>query len=240
MNSGLPAGPPRRPAAHDWSPINRMLASKRSSKCLSPKPPPLQQARDAHGLPRPLAAPPATAAASVQTASWPALAKEVVAPERERVAALQRELASLRATAKEQEEVARLAASEAEEKAERRRLAHEAEVVELQQSHADVLAAHDEERQQWQELQSRWQEERREWREERAALKSEAARASELRSELQRRSDSIEELRREYNKLQEVAQSATQERDRLMDRLEVEQAEMMARVEKLERQGSRR
>mmetsp|Transcript_64114 Transcript_64114/g.137732 ORF Transcript_64114/g.137732 Transcript_64114/m.137732 type:complete len:250 (+) Transcript_64114:75-824(+) len=243
----LPDGPPRS-KVKEWSPVDRMLAAKRGSKTPSPKPPPLQAARDLPPLQRsaPSAPPPRTSCAGAQTQSWPTLISEALAPERSKSAALQSELKALRAELKEREDGVRAAGDQAAEEAERTRLALEEELAALRQANAEAMNGHEEERRRWDEERSqfqeekrRWREEQRAWQEERQGLRHDASLVGELRGELEHRNDDICELRRNYKALQEESKALAQERDLLLERLETEQAEMMARVEKLERRGTR-
>uniref|UniRef100_A0A7S4QA31 Uncharacterized protein n=1 Tax=Alexandrium monilatum TaxID=311494 RepID=A0A7S4QA31_9DINO len=234
MNIGAAqAGQLRR---NEWSPINRMLASNRSSKRVSPKPRDLPP--DLPPRP-PSSAPPSATSSGVQTASWSALAAEVLAPEKARVSSLQRELATLKASAREREEGRKAAAAQAEEEAALNNRTSEAALEALRQEHAKALATMEEERRAWQEERARFLQDQREWREERAALKSEVARMGGMRAELVQRNETIDELRQDCRELQGRSKALAQERDELLERLEVEQAEMMARVAKLERHSVR-
>lgn len=233
MLGGLPAGPPRK-ISNEWSPINRMLASKRSSsRRISPKP-----VRDLPpDLPKP---PPSTATSGTQTTSWSSLTSELVAPEKARASALQKELTALKASLREREAGSKAAAAEAEERAALDGRAREAALEDLRRQLAEATAAREGDRRAFEEERARWLADQRDWQEERAALKSEVARIGGMRSELERRNEAIDELRQECRTLQEHSKALTQERDQLLERLEVEQAEMMARVAKLERHSQSR
>lgn len=222
---------------NDWSPIDRMLANKRGQqKPLAPAGlPPLQ---DRQSPPRPH-----TTTGSTQTASWTALAVEIAAPEKSRANVLEKELKSVRALLKQLEEGAKDAGTrEADEQrraaelearledSERQRRELEAELQAARQAAAEATSSRDEQRR-------RFEIEQREWQEERAALKEEASRCFDLRRELEKRNVDLGDLRKAYNKLVEESKAVGEERDQLMQRLEVEQAEMMKRVEQLEMRG---
>merc|ERR1712070_178567 len=192
----------------------------------------------------------ATATVACQTTAWNVLVAEAVASERTRSQALQAELKALRAQMEDREEAARAADAAAAESAE----AHGTLALELhaaRRSLDEARAFHEKEKE-------AWEEERRSWQEERARLKREAdlAGSSErrgvediehLRSELKRSKDEAAALRKKLGALQQDMQSLTteknalaKEKDSLLERLEQEQAEMMARVEALDRRIAER
>lgn len=245
QEASFPSRPQKK--VNDWSPIDRMLANKRSGSGRPQKSggadlPPLQRMGPA-AAPTPQASAGAQANAGTQTASWAALVSEAAAPERARANALEKELKSQRALLKTLEEGGRAAdAKEAEEQrraleiqeqlqdSERQRLALEAELGALRRAAAEAAAGREEERR-------LWDRDRREWQEERAALKEEASRAFDLRKELGKRNGDIGDLRTAYNTLDQEKKALQEEYNKLLERLEVEQAAMIARVEKLEQRA---
>jgi len=205
-------------AAKDWSPIDRMLANKRGQTKARRELPPLE-----HHVPPPVS----TATSSTQTASWASVCAEIVAPEKSRALALEKDAGEREAD--DQRREAELQANLRE--SERRRGELEVELEAARQAAAEAAAAREEER-------CRWQRDQREWQEERTILKEDAARCSDLRRELEKRNADIADLRKAYNKLEEESTALGLERDQLMQRLEVEQVEMMKRVDELEKRGS--
>mmetsp|Transcript_16891 Transcript_16891/g.42967 ORF Transcript_16891/g.42967 Transcript_16891/m.42967 type:complete len:272 (-) Transcript_16891:321-1136(-) len=252
-----PGGQQSSRKTQDWSPINRMLAAKRgSSRTPTSKAQLMQQCPT--NLPRPaLTPPPATPkmdAACTQTVSWEVLKAEVVAHERGRADVLERDIKELKAQLKQGSAAAKAAfAKEAAEAAERiRTLELEAEALKEGKAQAvanleEALASLEEERRlrreerlRLEEERQKWQEEQRSWGSEREQLHAEVARAAWLSQEVDRRSNDLRSERETHRATREELQAMTQERDRLLERLEVEQAEMMARVAKLEERGSRK
>jgi len=231
----------------EWSPINRMLMQKRGSRGPSPK-------RELPPLPPSPPAAPQKTSSSAQTITWPVLEAEAAAPERSRGNALDREVKSLKAELKAcKQDVSRLredagsAQAQALEEAEQQRRELERELAALRQAKADVDAARaederrfDEERRRWEEQRSRFLEDGRQWEEERQAQQAQSKQLGRVLAELEQSKVDHGELRVSYKDLQEQMRALGMERDVLLERLETEQAEMMARVEKLERGASSR
>lgn len=243
FQASFDAPAPRR--AKEWSPIDRMLANKRgsgsrrNSPARAPAPPELP--------PLPPQAPQQpsirTASAACQTVSWSALTAEVLAPEKARTQALQAELKALRAQMKEREGAAIAADAAAASDAEARS-ALVAELEAARQLLSQERADREEERRAWLEEQQRLQDQVA------AAGGVEKRRAEDLehlRAELMRSKDDAAVLRKKFGPLQQEVEALTRERDslskekdHLLQRLEVEQAEMMARVEVLQRKMDER
>eukprot|EP00747_Dinoflagellata_sp_TGD_P167983 gnl/TRDRNA2_/TRDRNA2_193405_c0_seq1.p1 gnl/TRDRNA2_/TRDRNA2_193405_c0~~gnl/TRDRNA2_/TRDRNA2_193405_c0_seq1.p1 ORF type:complete len:313 (+),score=80.97 gnl/TRDRNA2_/TRDRNA2_193405_c0_seq1:73-1011(+) len=246
--------------AKEWSPIDRMLAEKRNSRRQSPKP---QSADPLPPIPQLPPRPPATKSSSeveVQTAvSWDALQKDAVAAERQRVTSLQAELKGLKAKLAASEEAARAAEARADEEASKR-LSCEQALAAVQAELAAVLQAQgkdgaaldehrrcqeaqqkrwDEEKQRWEEERKRWEEERARWQDERKALQGSVADlredADSLREALERSRKECAALKRRCQDLDAEHIAVRAERDGLMHRLEKEQADMIARVEQIQR-----
>lgn len=243
--------------AKEWSPIDRMLANKRLS---ATKGSPARRSNQTVMDPLPRldqrspTPPSRTTSVGCQSISWAVLLSEAIAPERARVKALEAELKALRAQhgalVKDREE------STALQEAEEAGAALAAELEALRQRHEEALArhdaersAHDEERQQFQIERQQFQQDREQWQEERANLLREASSASgaekrcvedleHLRKELRCCKENSADLRRKYAALQEESEALTRERDHLLQRLEVEQAEMIARVDALQQRMS--
>lgn len=249
--------------AQEWSPIDRMLANKRSSKRSSPKkqraslelpPLPQQQRAPAPAARQQRAPAPApqeqrapvparTAAAGSQTAAWHVLVAEATAPERARVQALQAQLKALRTQTEEHEEAAAIAqVASASVNAANATLALELQAVKQQLE--EERAARDAEREQWAVD--------REWLQDEVAATSGAEKRGveeleRLRAEVRRSKDDVAALRKKCGALQQDSEALARERDalaeeksHLLQRLEVEQAEMIARVDALQRKMSER
>lgn len=241
--------------AKEWSPIDRMLANKRlsankaspgrkSNQTLMETLPRLSQLSEAPA--------PRTTSVGCQSMGWQVLLSEAIAPERARVKVLEAELKDLRIQhsklLKDREELSNSALlkdteeASALQEAEKARAALTAELEALRQTHAAAVASHLAERQQFQEERDRWQEER-------AGLVREVASAGQaekrcvedlerLRSELRCCQEDSAALRRKYAALQEESSALAAERDHLLHRLETEQAEMIARVDVLQKRMS--
>mmetsp|Transcript_118920 Transcript_118920/g.236991 ORF Transcript_118920/g.236991 Transcript_118920/m.236991 type:complete len:249 (+) Transcript_118920:48-794(+) len=233
---GLPGAPPKR--HHEWSPINRMLASRqRSSKSASPVPPmPVSSCREpVPPLLRSSPCPPLQTSVGTQTASWPALAAEVAAADRKRAKALQQSVASLQAALREHEENARTMVICADQAAEQLKRTYAAEMLAVHTSCAKKAAAHEEDKQKLLETSRLWQEDRQRWQKERTELRAQAEHADAMRQELHRRNQNIDDLRKECRDLQKSSNELMHERDALLERLEVEQAHMNERIARLEK-----
>mmetsp|Transcript_25903 Transcript_25903/g.56266 ORF Transcript_25903/g.56266 Transcript_25903/m.56266 type:complete len:266 (-) Transcript_25903:47-844(-) len=251
LDGSLPAQQPMK-KSQEWSPINRMLASKQRGGKTPSKAHLLPQ--DPTNLPRPMPAsttpvPPTTATSCTQTVSWDVLVAEAMAPERARAEALQKRVAALENQAKQRErealenadaarssEAALLATAtarieelerEAKASAASKAAAEEALEAEKKARAEDAAAAKtvlEAERAAWRDKQSRFEEDQS------AAsklLRSEKSAASALAEE-------VDKLKASKSELEEALRAITAERDRLLERLEVEQAEIAARVAKLE------
>mmetsp|Transcript_41065 Transcript_41065/g.113114 ORF Transcript_41065/g.113114 Transcript_41065/m.113114 type:complete len:239 (+) Transcript_41065:34-750(+) len=224
--------------AKEWSPIDRMLSSKRGSKSMSPNTRPQHaQTPDLPPLPSPSPVPPwhppkpRNLGTATQTASWASLVAEITGTERHRATAFHAELKAIRMQLRDAENAAK--ESEVEQRAEaatwsETRAALEDELAEARRRIVATEAAYEEER---------------------AALLVEAdARRRNLedvdflRSDLERCREELESVRSERQNLKrsnlalkEEARVLVQERDALLERFEEEQAEMLARVERMER-----
>jgi len=257
---GFQPGPQPTKKTQDWSPINRMLAAKRGSSRTPTSKPQLMHCPS--NLPRPVQTPPPgtpkTSVTCTQTVSWEVLKAEMIAHERVRADHLEREVKELKAQLKQGSTASKAAhAKELAEAAERVRTL-ELEVEALKQSikesrakategSEEAAASLEEERRlrreeqlQWAEEREKLQEEQRRWNSERDKLQSEASRANWLSQEADRRRDDLDSERDAHKATKAELKALAQERDRLLERLEVEQAEMMARVEKLEQRENRK
>lgn len=242
---------PAPPRKKEWSPIDRMLANKRASGSKRSSPTTMMEKLSPRDQ-TPVYSKPQTRTATVgsQTPAWNVLVTEAVAPERARVQALQAELKALRAHVKERDDAARVAEAAAASHANAREaMASELEVA--QQLLAEAREARENE-------QEAWAEERRSWEEERSRLQLEASSAGStesrfredlehLRAELKRSKDDTMALRKKHGKLQQdmdelarVKEALAKEKDDLLQQLEVEQAEMIARVDALQRKMTER
>jgi len=226
--------------AKDWSPIDRMLASKRSSKgAASPTPNKMQAL--AADMPALLRQPPTAKTVAVQTMPWSAILDEAVSPERARISSLQAEVKKVRALLSEREALLKEreeGTRGAEDAARRHQQAYDELVAELEA----VRRAH-------REAQAEHQDECQRWQEERAALvrgveaSDEAGRRDHkdlehFRAELRRSQEDCTTSKRKCSALQEENSALAKERDSLLQRLEVEQADMIARVDALQRRMS--
>lgn len=244
--------------AKEWSPIDRMLANKRLSASKGSPSRRSNQTITEQPLPRlnqRSPTPPArTSSAGCQTVGWQVLLAEAIASERARVKALEAELKALSAKysacVKDCEKSTALQEAQAAGAAlaadlEAMRQAHEAERLQFEAERLQFKAERlqfEEERQQFRQDHERWQEERASLlREATSAGQSEKRCAEELehlRKQLRSCQEDATVLRRKYAKLQEESDALTRERDHLLHRLEVEQAEMIARVDALQQRMS--
>eukprot|EP00445_Apocalathium_hangoei_P009872 CAMPEP_0203872936 /NCGR_PEP_ID=MMETSP0359-20131031/19495_1 /ASSEMBLY_ACC=CAM_ASM_000338 /TAXON_ID=268821 /ORGANISM="Scrippsiella Hangoei, Strain SHTV-5" /LENGTH=259 /DNA_ID=CAMNT_0050791627 /DNA_START=80 /DNA_END=859 /DNA_ORIENTATION=+ len=249
------ATPPKK--AQDWSPINRMLGAKKGGKQPSSKSQLLPQCPS--NLPRPAQTPPATpglrttAATCTQSVTWEVLAAEAAASERSRANSLQKQVKALQAQLKEREASAGddQGHAEAASEAARRVVALEAEVEALRRSSSEATAALEAERKlreegsreaeegrrQVEEERRKRLDERDSWEKEREALRADASRATWLDQELEKSREEFRSSRQAHKALEADFEALGRERDVLLERLEVEQAEIMARVAKLEKKG---
>lgn len=230
--------PPSTKKVKEWSPIDRMLAQKRGSKSASPKPPRMQGTPPGDNLP-PLSqaapAPARTASAQVQTKSWDSLLTEALAPERQRCTALQAELKSLRAQLKEKERAWEVNSSTQAQELEKQwtseRADLEAQLAALRDGQEAVRAEHEAERQRWQTTEH---ELRTLLENAKDAGKTGREDVGVLREQLTKSQQDVKDLHRQIAKLREENAAMATERDMLMQRLEDEQQEQMARVDALE------
>lgn len=239
---------PDRPArkAKDWSPIDRMLSHKRQSKrSASPR---LSDVLPQLPPPAPTLSkePPwdkskGVSTASVQTVeSWATAVSEAVDTERRRADALQKEVRSLQERLKESD----AAKTRYEEDATRWKALHDKTLVDL----------HEKERGSLEETQAAEAEIgclRKDCTELRRELEDHGRRGAQdvgfLKEQLDKGNTNLRHAQEECQELQmrcdefrkEVAEVSS-ERDTLLKRLEVEQAEMAARVDKMERNMNER
>lgn len=234
-NFGLPEAPAMT-KAKEWSPIDRMLANKRGSLSAGPK---SRVKSTLHELPpenRSSPTPPVQKVnAQVQTTSWTSLVSEVVAPERQRCTALQGEIKALRGLLKQKEQE-RHSDDDAEVQQMKRhwdqeRADLEAQIAALLQEREVAVQRHDAERGQWQDVE-------RELKSELEAARSAARHGREdmgcLRENLERSQNDVKDLQKQISALRTDHAAVVQERDRLLQQLEREQTEMMARVDAME------
>lgn len=192
----------------------------------------------------------ASSSTSCQTTSWNVLVTEAVASERTKTQALQAELKALRAQMKERADAVSAAEALAASHADARdQVASELEAA--QRMLDEARAAHEKER-------AAWEEERQSWKDERAQLQREASAAGDaekrgiedleyLRTEAKRSKDDAAAVRRKCSELQQQLDALarekdalSKEKDHLLQRLEFEQAEMIARVDALQQKMSER
>lgn len=224
--------------AKEWSPIDRMIAGRRGppkSKSPAPRPQELPQLPQLSQQPpwRPEAS--KGVSSSTQTASWETLMAEAAAREKRKTGAVQAELKALRMQLEESEAGSRAAAAR-----------HALEAAELQAALAEARQAAGQV-QRGSEAAEDEAEARREALRREAAARELACREdlTKLRGELAGCKDDLDKSRsqchglsKERAALEASVASFTAERDYLLERLEVEQAAMMARVEFLERRPS--
>lgn len=235
--------------AKEWSPVDRMLANKggMKAKSASPKPPraqslsadlpPLSQAlapnrAEAPLPPRSSLTSPGVAAASQTTPQWSTLMADATASERQRTGVLQEKLRAAREQLQSLQIQVQEAHGCAEEEATARARA-EAELAVVQNAEAAAQAAH--------------HAERRDWQAECAALRRKAAAAAadaeaagrqecdEIERELREARRECADLRKQLAAAQTSVGDLSGERDLLLVRLETEQAEMIARVDALQK-----
>mmetsp|Transcript_46758 Transcript_46758/g.138139 ORF Transcript_46758/g.138139 Transcript_46758/m.138139 type:complete len:260 (-) Transcript_46758:16-795(-) len=248
---GAFGAPPSGRKKEDWSPINRMLSNKKGPRKNSLPP----------ALPATPPQAPQMKSTATQCVTWAVLQAEAAAPERSRANALEAEVRRLKAQLREREEGAEGVQARALEEAELRRQALERELAAARQAASDAAAAREQQRQSLEEERSRFEEERQlfdeerlrwqaergehlaaegRWQEERGSLQAEAAQLPKLRGDLEQSRGDLDKLRLAFKELQGELKGLGEERDHLLHRLETEQAEMMARVEKLEAKRSGR
>mmetsp|Transcript_48830 Transcript_48830/g.87934 ORF Transcript_48830/g.87934 Transcript_48830/m.87934 type:complete len:252 (-) Transcript_48830:93-848(-) len=238
-NLGLPDPPPSK-KVKEWSPIDRMLANKRSSKSASPKPPKLQAA--SNDLP-PLSNPPSapgsvrTTSAQTQTTTWEKLIAEAVAPEKQRCTSLQAELKTLKAQLQEKERELHLQ-SDAKALAAELEQRWASERAELQAQAAAFCHERDAARAELETQRMQWLEKEKELRSQIGSAqeygKSTREDLTELREKYGRSQEDVKGLHKQIAALREENAKVAQERDQLLQRLEDEQREMMARVDAVE------
>mmetsp|Transcript_65301 Transcript_65301/g.156089 ORF Transcript_65301/g.156089 Transcript_65301/m.156089 type:complete len:296 (+) Transcript_65301:101-988(+) len=235
----------------DWSPIDRMLATKHPLKGRRAQRPPFQavatelltqSATGSLHAPVPAAAsavpvvastptPSFSVDAGAQTSPWQAVIAEACRPQKEQIRNLQAELQQLQKQLAASE-AARVAAESAAGNAKE-------EVLETRQVSKQVAADAEARHKELESL-----------RRESAARKKEREyfekRLEDAESEIQHLRSEAERARRDQDKvvakcaeLREQAATVTAERDGLLQRLEVEQAEMIKRVDALERRDVR-
>jgi len=241
MQASFPEIAPKK--TKEWSPIDRMLANKRGS---SGKRNSSTLTSELQSLPR--STPPRSATVGCQTIAWNVLVAEAVASERTRTQALQGELKALQARVKEREAAASAAEASAASHAEAARCAgNQLELA--QQLLEETRAAHRKEQEAWEEERQAAEDERRRLQGEVDSAGSASKRGVEdqdhLRSELKRSKDEATSLRKKCSGLQQELtslarekDSLAKEKDNLLQRLEVEQAEMIERVDALQRKMS--
>lgn len=242
-------GEPQRKIVKDWSPIDRMLANKRSSKGgplrqvsrdlppLAPSPPPAP----ASPLPAQTAV---TQAGSAQTSpSWSEVLQEAVEPQQRRIRKLETELAASRAALCASEARVEAVQAKLRESEASGREAFAAQSIELETLRQNLAESGEEQRR----LEADRQDESQRWAGERAALEAEMKSLrdalgekdngdlEQLRGQLELKDWDYEALGRRCAQMQSELDSITAERNHLLERLETEQEEMMKRVEKLER-----
>jgi len=230
---------PMQKKAKEWSPIDRMLANKRSSKSASPKPkllhasatdlPPLPQAASHDGATSRLHT------ASTQTLSWQALLTESIMPERERISALQAEMKAMRALLRDRDQDTRTLEARGREEEERLaeiHFAYKAELDGLWQQHEERLTEANAKLHASQDRCAALEAQV-------AALQAAALQDREdmqsLRCALDDKRGDVISLKKKNAAVQDELATVSRERDRLLERLEVEQAEVMARVNAMER-----
>eukprot|EP00929_Paragymnodinium_shiwhaense_P041333 TRINITY_DN21477_c0_g1_i1.p1 TRINITY_DN21477_c0_g1~~TRINITY_DN21477_c0_g1_i1.p1 ORF type:complete len:271 (+),score=98.32 TRINITY_DN21477_c0_g1_i1:134-946(+) len=220
----------------DWSPIDRMLAGKRASKRsaspmmqrLEEEPPPT--------LPKdpPWEKPRTFKASGTQTE------KAWGEAEKKRIAALQAEVKALQAKVQESEAAQASA---------------EGKVSELADSNADLRVSIDELRKEHASAAKVAEEEIRRLKEENEALRKDAdelhkrggqdaeylkGQVDKAKRELKASRDECQELQTRLHELKQEAADLQVEKDILLERLEVEQAQMIARVDEMERRMKER
>jgi chromosome segregation ATPase len=187
-----------------------------------------------------------TLATGCQTVAWDVLVSEAVATERIRTQEMQSKLDALRAQLQEHEKAGAAAKAAATSRAD----GYEALMAELlatRQSLEEEQAAHRKEQEAWEEERQGWMEEKVRWQREVAAAGDAQRRHADdlqhLRSELKCSKEDTAVLRKKCCSLQKELEllgqekdSLSREKDTLLERLEVEQAEMIARVDALQRQ----
>lgn len=229
----------------EWSPIDRMLANKRGGR----KSPSRKKEAAASMLPQVGSGEhrespyPKESTESCQTMSWSAVLAEAVAPERQRIATLQADLKALKAQLKGREEGARGMEAREREEADRQAQALAALQAELERLREDSKAELEAREV---ELRAEFADERRLWEAQVEKLKREVANAAEarkldsedferMRAELEKAKADCKEVRKKDAGIKEQLAAVSAERDALLKRLEAEQAEMIARVEALDR-----
>lgn len=247
-------GEPQRKIVKDWSPIDRMLANKRVSSKGGPLRP-VSAVRSVPVAPSPPPAPAtalptqsvATQSCSAQTSSWKDLLREAMEPQQRRLRELEAELAASKTSLRASEVRADAAEAKLRERESGEHAAFATQAAELEALRRK-LAEGDEERRR---LEADRSLEGKRWADERAALEIEVkglrdalgkvddSDIEQLRGQLELKDWDNEALGRRCAQLQSELDSITAERDHLLERLETEQAEMMQRVEKLERRDRR-
>lgn len=178
---------------------------------------------------------------------------EAAAPERSRANALQKEVKHLQELLKERDSASQAVQLDDAAAAALRVAALEAEVETLRRARAEADERLAEERRQRQKDAAKveeerlkceadrraWCEERDGWEKQRAVLQTGNSRLEWLGQELDKRTEELRASRQAEKVVRTDLAAMTLERDQLLQRLEVEQAEMMARVAQLEERGAK-
>jgi len=227
----------------EWSPIDRMLANKRSLSAKRSSASTMAQLVSDVPVPEPPPPRSRSSTASTQTSDG-------LRPEKAQILALEAEVASLRAQLKRQKEA--MDASQAELAL--RDAASSSLEAELQESKQLLQKT----RETHQSEQDAWEQERQCLEEDKARLQEQVASAKcsgkhdaedreHLRRDLKKSQDDLVAARRKCSKLQQDLESLncekmslTREKDGLLERLETEQAEMIARVDALQHKMAER
>eukprot|EP00933_Yihiella_yeosuensis_P066318 TRINITY_DN7054_c0_g1_i1.p1 TRINITY_DN7054_c0_g1~~TRINITY_DN7054_c0_g1_i1.p1 ORF type:complete len:265 (-),score=82.90 TRINITY_DN7054_c0_g1_i1:56-850(-) len=232
---GLPeAGPAKK--AKEWSPIDRMLANKRGSKSASPKPSSLtpMSSTTPTSIHSHSPEPVSMRSSEAQTHSWNTILTEVVAPDRQRITALQGEIKALRARLKDKE-----LGEDAEAQAKQREEAQAKRIADLE---AEMDALRQERDRQVADM----QKERDGALEECKELKSKLNEASEfskrgredldlMRADLAKSKEMAKGLQAQLTTMSAESAALAEERDQLLQKLEDQQEEMNARVDAIEK-----